>query len=126
MSTTTKIAAVGLGGFIVGALLMAGVALAAGGGHDSDSSVGMMGVNDHYTGMISAMASMDYGQMQERMREILGDDAYARMLDHMDNHHQEMPMSSTISIDQMMHDMMDGMIGTMHQSASATATPTPR
>jgi hypothetical protein len=125
MSSTTKIAAVALGGFIIGALLVAGVAMAAGGDHDSDSSMGTMNSNDQFVGVMRAMGSMDYGQMQERMREVLGDDAYARMLDHMDNNHQPMPMSGTASIDQMMHYMMDGMLGAMHGSAG-TATPTSR
>lgn len=126
MSTTTKIAAVGLGGIIVGALLMASVALAAGGENNGDSKMGRMGNNQQFMGMMSSLGSMDYGEMQDHIREVLGDDAYARMLDHMDDNHQAMPMSGTASIDQMMHYMMDGMLDAMHGSVSASATSAPR
>jgi len=132
VSTTSKVAGVGIAGLIVGALVTAGVAMAVNDDDDmmndgGDGSVmGMTDSNDHFGGMMGSMGAMDYDQMLDHMRQVLGEDAYAQMLNHMNNNHRSMTMTGDMSIDGMMHYMMDGMTGRMHSNGAVNATPTPR
>jgi hypothetical protein len=105
---------------IIGALvaLAAGLGIAAGvmaAGNDDHSHGRMgnhMGGNDNgYQSMMGAMASMDSDDMLTHMRDVLGQDAYQRMLAHMADHQGGTPMSGNSAIDQMMHTMMDEMMG---------------
>jgi hypothetical protein len=66
-----------------------------------------------YAGMMGALGQMDSDQMLVRMREVLSDEDYQRMLEHIQAHRGAMGMSSDTRMDQMMHRMMDGMMAEM-------------
>ena len=110
--------------------------MAAGNDDHSDGRMGnhMDGNDNGYQGMMGAMGSMDSDDMLRHMRDVLGEDGYQRMLAHMADHGNGTPMSGTSAIDQMMHTMMDGMMGQMPMdrgnmmpgsSPDAAKTPTP-
>lgn len=103
-------------GWIVG-LLLAVIALCvalavalANSGDDGSRASNRSGDRDAYVGMMGAMGAMDSDAMLGHMRAVLGDDAYARMLDHLDAHKQGATMVPDSDVDQMMHAMMDGMM----------------
>ncbi len=58
-----------------------------------------------------------------RMREVLGDEAFAQMQEHIAQHQSGQGMMGT-NVDGMMHQMMDGMMGQMGMFAPPTPTPT--
>ena len=114
---------------LVGGLTLAVVGLAVALGvvmvSDHDNRMdGSMAGGSGYAGMMGAMGTMDSGAMLQHMKEVLGDDAYARMLQHMQDH-KSGAMPAMGSVDQMMHSMMDGMMGQMGLIPTPTATPTP-
>ena len=69
-------------------------------------------MGDSYQGMMAAIGYRDSDQMLERMKEILGPDAYETMLQHMAAHRAG-ATASDATIDSMMHQMMDGMFQRM-------------
>ena len=74
--------------------------------------------NDHrmaagYAGMMGAMEMMDSEAMLERMREILGEERYAAVLEHMQAHRNGTAEAHPSGVDGMMHEMMDGMMSMM-------------
>lgn len=111
---------VGALGVIIVALAV-GLGLAVAMGDDGHMMPGGSG----YPGMMRAMGMMDRDGMLQHMKEVLGDDGYARMLQHMQDHRGG-AMSSNAQMDQTMHMMMDGMMGQMGliPTPSSTATPT--
>jgi len=122
MNTQAKIIVGALVAAVVGLGITVGV-MAAGDGHHDTTLANDMGTNDSgYQGMMGAMGSMDRDDMLKHMREVLGDDAYQRML-HMADHQSGTPMSGNFAIDQMMHTMMDGVMGQMPMGSSTVTPP---
>ena len=101
---------------------------------DDSEDDGMMtgaAASGSYMGMMQAMGSMDSDAMLTHMREVLGEDGYQEMLQHLSAHRSGGPMTSTPKIDTLMHQMMDGMMqqmpddsGHMMPMMSGTATGT--
>ena len=102
----------------------------AGGGH--------MTTGDSYAGMMQSMGDMDSDAMLGHMRQVLGVEAYQRMMDHLRDHRSGGPMTGDSDVDEMMHSMMDGMMQHMpadadnimppasdahHETPAATGTP---
>lgn len=79
-----------------------------------------------HMGMMQAMARMDSDGMLERMREVLGENGYQRMLEHMTEHRQGGPMASHPDIDEMMHRMLDGMFELMPADRNGVMPMRPR
>ena len=109
---------------VVGIGITVGV-MAAGDDHPTNNSTSahMGGSDIGYQGMMGAMGNMDRDDMLRHMRDVLGEDAYQRMLGHMADHQSGMPMSGNAAIDQMMHTMMDGMMGQMPMGSSTVLPP---
>ena len=99
MNTRTTIAIGGL----VAAVVAFGVGLGVVFATDDEAGDGSMG-------MMDAMGDMDSGTFVEYMRDVLGEDGFGRMLDHMREHRDGGPMTGDPTIDDMMHRMMDGMM----------------
>ena len=74
--------------------------------------------------MMGAMGSMDSAAMLQHMKEVLGEDGFKRMQEHLQPHQQGGPVTSGTQIDQMMHTMMDGMMAQMGLVPATTGTPT--
>jgi hypothetical protein len=53
--------------------------------------------------------------MLDHMRDVLGEEGYSRMLEHLREHRSGDAMSANPDIDEMMHQMMDGMMQHMPQ-----------
>jgi hypothetical protein len=66
-----------------------------------------------YMGMMQAMGGMDSDAMLGHMRDVLGDEDYARMLAHLEEHRRGGPMTRHPEVDEMMHRMFDGMLELM-------------
>ena len=119
-SQAKAIVAILAGGVVVLAVLFAVAAVDAWGGnmHDDD--------NDTYMGLMGSMGDMDSGDMMTHMREMMDDETFSQMQEHMADH-DSMPMTSGMSTDGMMHQMMDGMMDHMMQGRGgdhhATTTP---
>jgi hypothetical protein len=99
-------------------------------GTDDDGMPGAMAGNASYMGMMQAMGSMDSEAMLGHMREVLGDDAYQRMVQHFRDHRSGGAMMGNTAMDAMMHQMMDGMMQQMpvaqhHLMPHPTLTATP-
>jgi hypothetical protein len=77
----------------------------------ADDDVHAMG--NGYAGMMGAMAMMDSDAMLERMREVLGEDGYEAMLQHMQDHRDGSAGAMGPGADGMMHQLMDGMLSMM-------------
>ena len=97
----------------------------------SDDDMGMggnMGMNNgnHSMAMMQAMGNMDSDAMLDHMRQILGEEAYQRMLSHMEDHRNGTPMTGNSAIDQMMHGMMDGMMQQMPDDSGGNMPMGPR
>lgn len=101
---------------------------------DDDVSAGVDG--SPYIGMAQAMGSMDSDAMLARMREVLGEEAYQQMMQHLREHRSGAMMGSYAGVDGMMHQLMDGIMqqmpddrnhmlprSPMMPSATGTATP---
>ena len=125
MNTRTTIA--------IGGLLVASVAFGVGLGvvFATDDEAG-----DGSMGMMDAMGDMDSGAFVEQMRDVLGEDGFGRMLDHMREHGAGGPMTGDPTIDDMMMDgmmehmqtesgVMTGDPGTHHQTSAPRRTPGP-
>lgn len=97
----------------------------------TDHSSGMMMTTDMagYAGMMGAMGSGDSAQMLERMKEMLSDEDYATMMQHIEDHRSGKPMPTNPALDGMMHSMMDGMMkevpGMMSADGMMTPVPSP-
>ena len=78
-----------------------------------------------YMGMMRSMGRMDSDDMLARMRSILGEQDYQKMLAHMAAHRAGGPMRDDAGIDGMMHRMMDGMMQQMPPD-SDDVMPRPR
>lgn len=121
-SQTKAIMTVLAGGVVILAILFAVAAVDAWGGdmHNDDG--------DSYMGMMGAMGEMDSGDMMTHMRDMMDDETFAQMQEHMATH-ESMPMTSGMSTDGMMHQMMDGMMDHMMdgrgEAHHSSATPTP-
>jgi len=122
-----------LGVLAIGLTIALGVTLAMRGDDDHDGM--MMSGQAGYAGMMGAMGSSDSEAMLQHMKEVLGADGFARMQQHLSDHQGGGPMTGNPQIDQMMHSMMDGMMGQMpglttpdphHPTPGApAASPTP-
>ena len=126
MKTRTTIAIGGLLAVVVGLGVALGVVLATddaegsnGTGHRMDSYRG-----DGSMGMMDAMGDMDSGAFVEQMRDVLGEDGFGRMLDHMRQHRDGGPMTGDPAANDMTHRMMDGMMEHM-QTESGVMTGDP-
>lgn len=80
---------------------------------DDDGSAGNHPMGDGYAGMMGAMAAMDSDAMLERMREVLGEEGFQAMLEHMQEHQAGTDGPMAPGVDGMMHQMMDGMMSMM-------------
>ena len=109
MNTLAKIIIAGL---TTGVAILA-IALAVALSSDDDESVGHMNQTSGYMGMMHAMGNMDSDRMLVAMREVLGPEAYQRMLDHIAEHRKGGAMTGNAGMDSMMHQMMDGMMQQM-------------
>ncbi len=109
MLSRTGILIGGLGIAVVALAVALGVALATGDDDNDDHS--MLMNQGGYAGMMGAMGSMDSDAMLQQMRGVLGEDAFKVMQQHMQDHKPGAAMTGNSSIDQMMHTMMDGMMG---------------
>ncbi len=108
-----------LGVAVAGLALALGIALA----RDNDDSPSMRPGMNGYAGMMGAMAMMDTETMLERMREVLGDDGYQAMLDHMQAHRNGTAGDTLPGVDGMMHRLMDGMMSMMPADAGGHMFP---
>lgn len=113
---------------IIGTLIVAIIALAVALGmslanRDDMNSNGNMMSGSGYSGMMHAVGAMNGTDMLARMREVLGDEAFAQMQEHIAQHQSGQGMMGT-NVDGMMHQMMDGMMSQMGIFGPATATPT--
>lgn len=84
--------------------LSATVAVLAASGDDGD----MNGRMDGNQGMMSTTESMDSDAMMVYMRDVLGEEAYQRMLDHFADQQYGAMMPDDPGAGQMMGSMMDG------------------
>ena len=115
----------------IGGLLVAVVAFGVGLGvvFATDDEAG-----DGSMGMMDAMGDMDSSAFAEHMRDVLGEDGFGRMLDHMREHRAGGPMTGDPTIDDMTHRMMYGMMEHMQAESGAMTgdpdthhqTPAPR
>lgn len=102
---------------LIGALAATAAALAIALGvtlasaDDDNDHVAMMMGQPGYPGMMGAMGSMDSAAMLQHMKEVLGEDAFNRMQQHIRDHWSGAAMMDDTELDQMMHTMMDGMLG---------------
>ena len=104
-----------------------GVSLASGDdGVDTSMGMGMNSNSNHPLGMMQAMGNMNSNGMLDHMKEILGADAYQRMLGHMRDHRIGASMPNGSSIDDMMHRMMDGMMQQMPDDRGGNMPMMPR
>ena len=123
MNNQAKIVVGALVAAVVGLGIAVGV-MAAGDNHDSVAMGSHMGGNDNgYQGMMGAMGSMDHDDMLKHMREVLGEDGYQRMLAHLADHRNGTPMTGNTGVDEMMHTMMDGMMGRMPVGGGTVLPP---
>ena len=112
---------------IIGGLAAAVVALAIGlvvvmasDKNDDSSSYWNQSGSGPYYGMMSAMGNGNWDQVQAYMRQVLGDEGYQEMLDHMRNDGCDWS-SGDPNIDDFMHDMM---YGALYRALNNGATPT--
>jgi len=110
MNTQTKVVISILTAVVVALGVTLGVVLANGDGDGGGASQGMMDSDDSFTGMMGAMGSMDSDAMLSHMRDALGEDGFQRMLAHFQEHRDGGPMTGDAEVDDMMHQMMDGMM----------------
>ncbi len=136
MITPTRVLIGILAVAVVGLAIALGVALAT---DDDGPSDDMMNQGQGFAGMMSAMGSVDSDAMLDHMKEVLGEDGFNRMLQHLQDHRAGASMSGMTEVDQMMHTMMDGMMAEMpadsnnimplgdphHRTPTTTSTPTP-
>jgi len=108
MTTTGRLIIAGLAASTIGLAVALGVLLATDSG-DGNSMPHGTDQNDSFIGMMAAMGSMDSDAMLQRMRDVLGEDGYQRMLDHLRDH-QNGTATNDSAIDGVMHQMMDGMM----------------
>jgi hypothetical protein len=119
---------------LIGGLAVAVVALAVALGlvlaaeDDDDGDHMMLMAQSGYAGMMGAMGSMDSDAMLQHMKEVLGDEGFKRMQQHLQDHRSGGAMTGDTQVDQMMHTMMDGMmgqIGLIPSTGGQGGTPTP-
>ena len=124
MNTQAKIVVGVLVAAVVGLGITVGV-MAAGDDHNGNTTTvsHMMGNDSGYRGMMGSMGSMDSADMFKHMREVLGEDGYQRMLVHLADHQNGAPMTGNTAVDQMMHTMMDGMMGQMPMDRGTVVLP---
>lgn len=100
-------------GVLIAIVVGLGIAVGVMATRDNQDSVAMGshmgGTDDGYQGMMGAMGSMDSEAMLGHMREILGEDGYNRMMQHLQDHRDGMTTGDA-GVDGMMHQMMDGMM----------------
>ena len=94
MNTRTTIAVGGLLAVVVAFGVGLGVVFA------TDDEAG-----DGSTGMMEAMGDMDSGTCVEHMRDVLGEDGFGRMLDHLREHQDGGLMTGGQAAGDMMHEM---------------------
>lgn len=109
MTAQTRIFVGGLLVAVVALGVVLGVVLATDDGNGS-SMPHAMDQDDSFMGMMAAMGTMDSDAMLQHMRDVLGEDGYQRMLDHLAKHQAGGPMTGDAEVDDMMHQMMDGMM----------------
>lgn len=107
MSPAAKAIIAVLGALVI--VLLAAVLTAGDGGMPMHRDNGPAG---GYAGMLQAMGDRDTDRMLDRMRELLGDDAYQLMLEHFAEHRRGAATDDP-RIDSMMHRMMDGLMEQM-------------
>lgn len=94
---------------IIGALLavVVGLGVTVGvlaAGDDNSPTSTSMDAGDAYMGMMGAIADTGSGVMVDHMREVLGEEGYQRMLDHVAAHREGGTMTDDAGMDQMMTD----------------------
>lgn len=107
---------------IIGVLVVVVIGLAVALGFafamDDDDDDDHMGNGTGFAGMMGAMGAMDSGAMLSHMRGVLGEDGFKKMQEHLRSHQAGGSMTGMPEIDQMMHRMMDGMMGAMPKDQS--------
>ena len=121
MASNTRIVIGALVVAVIGLGVVLGLVMAM---DDDMSNSSMMGAGSGYAGMMQAMGGMNSDAMLARMREVLGEDGYARMQEHMQQHQSGQGMMGDPSLDGMMHQMMDGMMSQMGLTGSISPTTT--
>lgn len=115
MTSQAKLVVATMGiGFVVLTIALF-VSMASGDGHHNDQG-------DGYMDMMGAMGDMDSADMLAHMREVMGDEAFAKMEQHMTDH-RLMPMTGNEDMDAMMHQMMDGMMDHMKGGETGSSGP---
>jgi hypothetical protein len=110
MNTQARIFIGGLLAAVVALGVALGIVLATDdGGGNGTASPHVTNNGDSFMGMMSAMGAMDSDAMLQRMRDVLGEEGYQRMLTHF-REHQNGTATTNPAIDEMMHQMMDGML----------------
>lgn len=99
--------------------LALGIVLASDNG-EADSGHRM---DEGYGGVAEAMAAMDSEAMLPRMRDLLGEQRYAAIVEHMQDHRDDTAEPHGADADGMMHEMMDGMMSTMPADAGGHMFP---
>jgi hypothetical protein len=111
MNTQARIFIGGLLAAVVALGVVLGVVLATDDGDGNGNISPHATANgDSFMGMMNAMGTMDSDSMLTNMRDVLGEEAYQRMLDHFREHQNGTATTPDPAIDQMMHQMMDGMM----------------
>ena len=110
MKTRTTIAIGGLLAVVVGLGVALGVVLATDDANDAGSVAHRMAAGDGSLGMMVAMGDMDTDGFVDHMRDVLGEDGFGRMLDHLREHQDGGLMTGGQAADDMMHRMMDGVM----------------
>lgn len=124
MTAQTKIIVGGLLAAVVALGAVLGVVLATDDGNGDGSSMPhAMDQDDSFMGMMAAMGNLDSDAMLTHMRDVLGEDGYERMLDHFRDHRDRGRMAGDAQVDDMMHQMMDGMMQHMPADGDGILPP---
>lgn len=125
-----------LGALVIALAVTLGVVLAM--DEDGTSARAHMDGDDSFVGMMQSMGALDSEAMLDHMSDVLGPDGFQRMQDHLSEHRTGGSMTRDSDVDQMMHQMMDGMMQHMpadgddillpesdehHVAPAATGTP---
>ena len=108
----------------IGLAISLGVVVA----RDDDDNSGSMGMGtgpsgDSFMDVMMSMGAQDSDAMLAHMEEILGEEGFGRMMQHLQNHREGGPMTGDVEVDAMMHQMMDGMMQHMPQDSQDILPP---
>ena len=115
MNTQARMIIGVLGAIVVTLAVSLGVVIAMDDDDDIVAGRGHMDGDDSYAGMMRSMGDLDSDAMLDHMREVLGTDGFQQMTEHLSDHRSGGPITGDPNVDQMMHQMMDGMMQHMPQ-----------